>query len=110
MFSDLPQSPSTISMTVANVDDEPTVSCQVTIPASMRDEFVIAVREMVYGRRPRRQLLEARREAIANTGMQGLHTLHAALNRTRGPVSAGLLPGFLPLCTTATSTRSTSPI
>jgi hypothetical protein len=95
MNDDLEENLSAISMAMANVNDEPMVSFQATIPASMRDELVIAVREMVSGRRPRTQLLEADREAISSAGMRGLQTLSAALDLHPGTGQCRTIAGFL---------------
>jgi hypothetical protein len=95
MDNDVPQSPSTILMTVNSLDDEPMVSFQATIPASMRDELALAMGEMVCGRRPRTQLLEADREAIASAGMRGLQTLRVALESHPGTGQCRTIARFL---------------
>ena len=94
MNNDLAQSASTTSMT-ANVDDEPMVSFQATIPASMRDELALAVREIIYGRHPRMQVLEGEREAISRAGMRGLQTLGAALDSHPGTGQCRTIAQFL---------------
>jgi hypothetical protein len=95
MNNDLAQSPSTVSMTAANANDEPMISFLATIPASMHDELALAVREMVFGRRPRTQLLEADRGAITSAGMRGLQTLSAALDSHPGTGQCRTIARFL---------------
>jgi hypothetical protein len=95
MNDDPAHRPSTISTTLDNVNDEPMISFLATIPASMHDELALAVRAMVFGRRPRTQLLEADRAAIASAGMRGLQTLSAALDSHPGTGQCRTIAGFL---------------
>jgi hypothetical protein len=88
-------SPSTTSITVANVHDEPMVSFVATIPASMRGELALAVREMACGISPRTRLIEIDREAISNAGMRGLQTLSKALDLHPGTGQCRTIARFL---------------
>jgi hypothetical protein len=79
----------------ALTETEPTVSFDITIPESMRDELDLAIREIFQGRRTRMDSLERDREGITIAAMKGLQTIVTTLETHKGTGQTTRLALFL---------------
>ena len=77
------------------LEAEPTVSFEITIPESMRDELDLAIQEIFQGRRSRMDALERDREAITTAAMKGLQTIVTTLETHKGTGQTTRLALFL---------------